>query len=177
MGMKTSLSDHRDVQEIDLRRRLQPFVITGLPRSRTAWLANLFTTDTTICYHDRPFTLDLADSGKVVGFSGPQLCLQFDEIVRFYPTAPWLIVLRDQDEARKATAEFTEIPDEWWQSRCHLIYDLCAKWQSQTVNYVELDDAKAMRTVWAHLLPGIPFDEERFNLLKNLSVQQRIPQV
>ncbi len=29
------------------------FLIIGLPRSRTAWLANFLTTDQTLCYHDK----------------------------------------------------------------------------------------------------------------------------
>ena len=173
--MKASLTEYR---EADMQKRLGPFFVTGLPRSRTCWLANLFTTDTTICYHDVPFDLAKVDCGKVVGFAGPQVCTQFTDICRFYPQAPWLIVLREQSEALaafKKVATNIEVPENYWRDRCHLISALCSKWQAMTVNFDELDSESVVRGAWAHLLPGIPFDAERYRLLCWMNVQQRAP--
>lgn len=174
LRLKTSLTDCR---EIETGVALQPFFITGLPRSRTAWLANLLTTDTTICYHDQPFDMDKVENGKVVGFSGPQVCLQFDEVRWIFPSAPWLIVLRDQSEALASFQRLVPVigvPGAYWEGRCQLITDLCSRWQARTVAFNALDDETEMRLVWAHLLPGIPFDAQRFELLKSFNVQQKI---
>jgi hypothetical protein len=170
--MKSSLSDCR---EVDMQKRLGPFFVTGLPRSRTAWIANLLTTDTTICYHDVPFSIGAVGGGKVIGFAGPQTCTQFTDVTRFFPSAPWLIVLRDRDEALRSLKKFTPVPDDYWNDRCHLISALCAKHQAMTVNFDELDNEEVVRGAWAHLLPGIPFDVERFNLLCTMNIQQQLP--
>jgi hypothetical protein len=178
--MKASLTEHRESR---LNCALQPFFVTGLPRSRTAWLANLLTTDTTICFHDVPFSIGAVDNGKVVGFSGPQVCKQFTEVCRFFPNAPWLIVLRNPDDAlasliyvkRKVEANVVPMPDGFWDARRELISALCLKHQVQTVTFEELDDEEVMRSVWAHLLPGIPFDSQRFDLLCKMNVQQKLP--
>ena len=174
---KASLSDHR---EIRYGIALQPFFCTGLPRSRTAWLANLFTTDTTLCYHDQKFDIGMVNDGKRVGFSGPEVCTQFTEVTRFFPNAPWLIVLREQSEALQAlnnvlpVGEVCTVPLDFWQGRCHLISALCAKHQSMTVNFTDLDNESVMRNIWAHLLPGIPFDSDRYQMLCKLKVEQKI---
>lgn len=172
--MKASLTEHRESR---LNCALQPFFVTGLPRSRTAWLANLLTADTTICFHDVPFSIGAVDNGKVVGFAGPQVCTQFTEVCRFFPHAPWLIVLREQSEALEAVrrcAPNVVVPEDYWKGRCHLISALCAKHQAMTVKFDELDRESVIRPVWAHLLPGIPFDSQRFDLLCKMNVQQKL---
>ncbi len=128
-----------------------------------------------MCFHDIPFSIGMVEGGKVTGFSGPQVCTQFTEVTRFYPNAPWLIVLREQSESLESFRRVAnvDVPEDYWQTRCHLISALCAKHQAMTVNFNELDDEGTMRLAWFHLLPGIPFDAQRFNMLCGMNIQQK----
>lgn len=158
----------------------KPFIITGLPRSRTAWLANLFTTDRTICHHDCAFSFEaIPDNDKIVGFSGPQLCLQFTEVANYFPTAPWLVVIRDGNDSLASFKKLAEpeitVTDKWWADRVHLISQICARYQVEVIRFDDLDNEREMRLAWAHLLPGIDFDVDRYKMLCKLNVQQEKP--
>jgi hypothetical protein len=40
------------------------------------------------------------------------------------------------------------------------------------VAFDQLNDLRTARRVWLHLLPGIAFDQSRWNLLQGFNVQQ-----
>jgi hypothetical protein len=69
---------------------MTPFFITGLPRSRTAWLANFFTTDHSFCYHDisrvgSVWAILESTSSDFVGDSDSGLLTLVDSLlIRFY---------------------------------------------------------------------------------------------
>lgn len=159
----------------------QPFYVTGLPRSRTSWLANLFTTDQTICYHDKPYSEHLLVNPRRVGFSGPEIVTQFDEINQKWPEAPWLVVFRKLEDSLSAFKVWSgtipgatdEVIDKFFHARADVIAHICTKPNVRAVEFSDLDDETTMRLVWAHLLPGIGFDLERWQLLCNLNVQQQ----
>ena len=91
---------------------MTPFFITGLPRSRTAWLANFFTTQTAFCFHDRckdgwtaawvEQSLKMVAQGFVpgspparythVGDADSGLMLIAPQLVVMFPDARWLFV-------------------------------------------------------------------------------------
>ena len=161
---------------------MNPFFVTGLPRSRTAWLANWLTTDRSICYHDQPYTFDLATvPQRVVGFAGPELIKQANAIFEHFPAAPWLVVMRDPEDALlsfKAWAGDRIEADEgtlrwFWYRRDFDINLISTRPRVETVKFNgDLDNLAVAKRVWAHLLPGIEFDPERWNMLTNLNVQQ-----
>lgn len=157
----------------------KPFFISGLPRTRTAWLSNLLTTDQTLCFHDTRFFDYLLVNPRRVGFSGPELVTQFDEIAAAFPEAPWVIVLRNKDEALNSFKLWAgdllpqdDVLEIFWRNRAHAVSGLCKHPNVFTVSYEMMDDEIIAREMWAHLLPGIPFDLERWQLLKKLNVQQ-----
>src|SRR5262245_11295408 len=71
---------------------MMPFFVPGLPRSRTAWLANWLTTDTSLCLHDVRYSKTLLQGGRRVGFAGPELLDQSNEILGAHPQSRWLVV-------------------------------------------------------------------------------------
>lgn len=88
-----------------------PFFITGLPRSRTAWLANLFTWGDSFCYHDALpdceslGELDIMLGGLPyleIGLSDSSLLLIWRALVRRYPTSKWVLIRRDKREALRS---------------------------------------------------------------------------
>lgn len=163
-----------------------PFFITGLPRSRTAWLANWLTTDASLCYHDRDFEAFLIErNGKRrTGFSGPELVIHSERIRECYPLAPWIVVLRNSETAFASTIKAMEnakfsFPlkdvEEWWQGRKNEVIHLCARPNVMIAEFSDLDQETVARRVWAHLLPGVGFDLERWKLVKTFNVQQKLP--
>jgi len=84
------------------------FFVTGLPRSRTTWLANLLTYGQTFCHHDLMNQVDSLNSFHdrltrpdvpCVGNSDSGLLLVHEKLMRLYPKAKWIIVLRNKEQA------------------------------------------------------------------------------
>ncbi len=89
------------------------FFVTGLPRSRTAWLANLLTTDRTLCFHepiepiDKLFNPAWAGGYAAIGCSDSMLVMRFEELSDAYLQAPWLYVQRDPEAALNSLLAFS----------------------------------------------------------------------
>lgn len=170
---------------------MSAFFVTGLPCSRTAWLANWLTTDRSFCHHDllgrvaglgeyqkamsqRPRTGD-ADSGLLACYS---------QVREIWPSAPWVLVRRDFDDAWQSLCRFVEsgpwsdkLPLTWeveqrmradWE---RAVADLSRLPQVMAVSYEALDDSDTLERVWKHLLPGHWFDRKRTEALQTLRVQ------
>lgn len=158
-----------------------PFFITGLPRSRTAWLANWLTTDASLVYHDVPLPMDLRGEWKQIGFSGPELVAEYEAMTRLYPGAKWLVVLRAADDARQSFLRWSAgvLPpnpafDELWRGRVEALARLTLKPNVKTVAFGDLEDCAQAAQVWHHLLPAQEFDAERWRVLNEMNVQQML---
>ncbi len=161
------------------------FIVTGLPRSRTAWCANWLTTDQSLCYHDERFDESLLVNPRRVGFSGPELIEQSDDILLDYVNAPWLVLLRNSDDARSAfQVHVKSIPGAWdvtgdaatdnlFELRAHKLAVISKHCTVKAIEWTELDNEQTAREVWTHLLPGIAFDVARWRLLCKFNVQQK----
>lgn len=157
----------------------KPFFITGLPRSRTAWLSVLMTTDDTICFHEPSRDIaNLDDLGKkfeseqhrYVGVSDSGLgFLASDILERFKPRT--LIVERPIQEV-EASLDAMGFPASNYCEALKAELDLVKDGPLvMRVPFQLLGDKRvAMRIFW-HLMPGIPFDEERFEALSWMNIQ------
>ena len=151
------------------------FFITGLPRSRTAWLANWLSTGEVFCYHDIA-TRMLSDVEELPGFferspykhtgvSDPSLGFFMQRIVDLVPRI--LVVDRDIEEVQvdmeriglpvSATNYLEVMRDHLWAVRHHP----SVLW----VPFERLDEQRVAQKIHLHLLPGVPFDETRFREL------------
>jgi hypothetical protein len=161
---------------------MNPFFVTGLPRSRTAWTANWLTTDNSICHHDIPFDKSLLNGREHVGFCGPEVVMQYNEIRQELPDAPWLVLLRNSRDAllsfRKVADPLLEVSEEamrkLWEEREYAIGSLTSRPGVECVRFEELDLEPVARSVWAHLLAGIAFDVERWRMLCDFNIQQDV---
>lgn len=151
------------------------FFITGLPRSRTAWLANWLSTGDVFCYHDIAARMisDIEQLPQVferspykhTGVSDPSLGFFMARIVDMVPRI--LIVDRDLDEVQAdctriglpmAETNFLEVMrDHLWAYRRHP----SVLW----VPFERLDEQRVAQKIHLHLLPGVPFDETRYREL------------
>lgn len=159
-----------------------PFFITGLPRSRTAWLANWLTTDHSLVYHDVPMPVDLRGEWKHIGFSGPELAEEYECLSRLYPSAKWLVVLRPESEAKasflKWSGDSLSVPeetfDQLWHERVKRLARVVASPNARMVEFNRLDEASEARKVWEYLMPELEFDASRWRVLNEFNVQQSL---
>ncbi len=160
--------------------RPTPFFVTGMPRSRTAWLAAWLTTDTTLCLHDSPANcLPPVVPGIRAGLSGPEVCMAFKDFTACWPESPWLIV--DRVDARLAFAPILRkhVPDlseaeldDWWKKRAAQLAIVANGRRTIMVGFEELDSLPMAKVIWRHLLGEKPFDEPRWRLMNDLNIQQ-----
>jgi hypothetical protein len=91
---------------------MNTFFVVGLPRTRSAWLANFLTNGDAICHHElmRSVT-DLAalrnklngtNTYAAVGDADPTLAGMLPEALAAFPEAYWVFVFRELDEAYEA---------------------------------------------------------------------------
>lgn len=165
-----------------------PFFITGMPRSRTSWLANLFTTGEQICEHDVLGHLPVADFIELVkrggfeGYSDTGLVPLFPRISGLFPVARWLLVLREPGDCLKSLLKATE--DTEWQEAARAAvenFDLAAYERGisqmirdsrvMVIRFESLDDYEAVMVAWRWLCPHLNLSRERFDLLTTLQVQ------
>lgn len=94
---------------------MKTFFIVGLPRSRTAWLANLLTYGDCFCFHEainrvsgtQQLPALFEQAGRtIVGDSDSGVPLMFPEIDLLFPDANYLFVHRDFNEALASTQKF-----------------------------------------------------------------------
>lgn len=155
------------------------FVIAGLPRSRTAWCAAFFSNYPAMCYHDRigtlenindlkylfrnPYYTHIGISDTVAGFFMPWVMEHLNAKVMVIdrdieavelslmqlnmPTGKYLDYMREQ------MRQYKNHPDVLWMP------------------FEALSDKRAMQKAWFHLLPGMPFDEERYEMFNRMNIQ------
>lgn len=167
---------------------LTPFFITGLPRSGTAWLANLFTTGKTLCFHE-PDPRDVvtainAQPGRRVGASDPTLVRKYSQIVKLWPDARWLYVARPLEDCFASLVKFSDlngvklnraIARQAMEEDRVIALTLMAK-HSHRFAAAEfgplMNDAEVAGQAWHWLVPEVKFDVDRWKLLGGLNVQQ-----
>lgn len=137
------------------------FFIVGLPRSRTAWLANFLSVGDTFCHHDlwskagslKEFTELLWQPGASnVGNSDPANALHFDALTQEYPDAEWLIVNRPIGEVhtscrRAGLADMTTL--ETLARKVEEVRACVPPGQLDEVDFVEVNAASI--APWARL--------------------------
>ena len=144
------------------------FMIVGLPRSGTAWLANWFTTERSICWHEPLWTRSLTELDEVkgaglFGISDTMLILMNADEINRHP-AKKLIVHRELDEVNVSLAKLglPAMRDEH-------------KWKLDEIGgfhitFHDLYNVERFRRAAEWLLP-VPFDSARYSLLRDLNIQ------
>lgn len=163
-----------------------PFFITGLPRTRTAWLANLFCTESTVCFHEPQQTVsELVRSYPWlrIGVADSTLPLKYGALRDVYPTARWLYVEREPAEAMRSFLRFTRehvkllgrhVQSFWamHHSATRVMYKAAGE-ELLVVKFEELHDPVVVTRAWEHLLPAsIPINPVRLDALQRLKIEQ-----
>lgn len=151
---------------------MKNFLILGLPRSRTAWLANFLTYKNSFCYHDllayckdeqelknkmNLFGYDFIGTADTAGFLLPKHDL--------FKHAPKVIIHRDSDDVIKSLENFlnASVSKKW----IRYIDEQLNKVKGLHVNYSEINNN--LEKIWHHCL-NVPYNHERAKLLSNFNV-------
>jgi hypothetical protein len=176
---------------------MDPFFITGYPRSRTAWLANLFSADGALCHHAllsnsrRGFPVTTISQALSltpllrVGVSDPLLTLHHADLMTAWPAARWLYVDRPREESFESMIKFDAGRSKATREMISMLFDFhdqCAAEliknpRVRVLKYSDLNQFHDMQAAWYHLIPGEPFNKSRFEALLKLRVEEFIPPV
>jgi len=141
------------------------FFVLGLPRSRTAWLANFLTYDGNFCYHeglDGCHTIEeyYNKVDGVKGDSGTGLML-----IDLPKDSPKVIIENDVEKSITFAKEVYGIYDPKF---FYFLKDKLDSVEGLRVNFEDINDS--LEQIWTHLI-GTPYDYERGELLRNMNIQ------
>jgi hypothetical protein len=169
------------------------FFVTGLPRSRTAWLANFLTHGpVSLCYHDilrvdpKLERLNALSGYQFVGDSDSALLLEWPRWVKQFPGARWVVINRPMVECLEsfmhrfnagrpypgAPTKIVELTQVFhFCDRLKRIAErgLPAE-QTLKVEFADLNKEETIRRVWDWCLPGVEFPRERWEMLHTFQV-------
>lgn len=172
------------------------FFITGLPRSRTAWLSLLLTHGSeSFCHHDglKGFSVkglvhEMRESGYTnTGDSDSALLLHLEEVIRLVPDAKWVIVNRDpvasMDSYWKefgtrypgSPKTYQGIVDAFKLATKLFERAGCMLPKALRVDFEDLESPISGQKIWSHCLPGVEFPLDRWKALDTFRVNV-IPQ-
>lgn len=173
------------------------FIITGLPRSRTGWLANLFTYGSCFCLHD-----GVRFGTKLEFWDRLEALAKFRQWIRWignsdsglplshqpgeFPGVKFIFVTRDRREAAESFATYFEnnpYPEQlpytrpaWMdvfnraQERLeHFKAGVPSEW-AHSVDFDGLNSVAVVEGIWNFIAPDEPFFKERFEQLDKLRV-------
>lgn len=161
---------------------MKPFLIVGLPRTRTAWLSNYFTTDDVLCFHDllldHPIHNIRRILGKRNGNADSALCLYPDIVLEWEMSKEINLLIIDrsieeclhsyQKAQQKENAPFD--PDQAFKAAI-FGYSEIKRWTtSPIIPYEQIDDR--IHEIHMHLTPQVTFSPARANMLRPLNITQ-----
>src|SRR6476646_10773267 len=91
---------------------MQTFLITGYPRSRTAWVSNLLTYGPSFCYHEpgcssaQFASLFKLARTKYVGVCEARAVIYWEKFMEAFPGSKVVVIRRDRSAVTKSLARF-----------------------------------------------------------------------
>lgn len=162
---------------------MKTFFITGLPRSRSSWMANFLTWGTTMCFHDGFVGYDLvgglvakmkAWKGDCVGHADPMNALFTDQLAAEFPDAKWVVVLRNPDDARQSSEKAFGWPADTSRAQTEVVReklgDVILLRNPMLVYFDDINYDVAM-SVARHVNPDWDCPRERAEMLCGFNVQ------
>ncbi len=157
------------------------FFVTGLPRSRTAWMSAFLTTGETLCYHEPSCHIakieDIStffDSTfyKHIGVSESSLGFFIEWILENIKPRT-LIIERDIAEVKESMRQIGLPMDRFYF--CELLQETLSQFRDhplvKVVHFNSLVHKRVMQDVYWHLMPGCAFDEERWAQFNGMSIE------
>jgi hypothetical protein len=147
------------------------FLVLGLPRSRTAWLANFLTYGDLFCYHEG---IDGCTSleeykEKIEGKGDSNTGLMLFDFEEHFPNAKIIIIDSDVDKAIEFGRDVFNVNIEFEMAIAKNRLD------KMEGLHIKLEDINSrLGEIWEYVSDE-PFDQERADMLVKLDVQMRNP--
>jgi hypothetical protein len=151
--------------------KVSNFFVLGLPRSRTAWLANFLTYDNHFCFHEAMNGCRSIDEYKEkLAYNGDSNTgMMLFNMNALFPDSPKVIIERDPKYAIDYCYKTYGSYDP------QLIYVLkegLDKIDGLRIRYDDIDNR--LQEIWEYLI-GDGYNKQRANLLKKLNIQVQDP--
>lgn len=162
----------------------KPFLITGLPRSRTAWMAVAASNDQSVCWHEPLSWLGHWEAvfhaiwpgrdHRYVGISDSALGFHLPEIIaRVAPRV--LVIERDIAEVEASGAALGIVQPKYLTLlKSALEYDHSL---IERVPYEVLTDDRVVASCLRHLMPGASIHMDRIKMLQRVNIQTDMDRV
>tara|TARA_R110000823_G_scaffold201784_1_gene332632 strand:+ start:6128 stop:6634 length:507 start_codon:yes stop_codon:yes gene_type:complete len=148
------------------------FFVTGLPRSRTAWLANFLTYGDNLCYHEGILGCKNIDEYiDKIGNGGDSntLLASFDH-TKFFPDAKVVII----DSTIEASVQYGwDYYNKDMTVPMHMLKVRLDGMRGLHVPFSEINNN--LKNIWEYLYEE-PYNEKRANMLVDLNIQMQNPQ-
>lgn len=159
------------------------FLIVGLPRSRTAWLAAFLTSGPVVCHHELVRSCpDLRDyvqafsKHPIVGDSSSAIPSCYNFAAPFLPAHRIAFIMRNPEQAQAATfamirneAGIEPVAERWDGIEARFNAMLAAHPEAPRYAFEDLDNEAAVKQL-SEYLTGQPFDRVRYGIMKDLRV-------
>lgn len=162
---------------------MNPYLILGLPRSRTAWLANLLTYGPSFCWHDglahcksKRELVQLFDSPehKYIGIADAGAALVFDELLKILPVMPRIVIIRRNPGDVLYSCEEAGLPitPHGILAMQDALAKIMANHEVCLVDFEDLDKALCCQNIWHYCTrDSTHFNLRRWAMLRSLNVQ------
>lgn len=157
------------------------FLVLGLPRSRTAWLANFLSNGAVACGHEllaECLTPDAlvprihALGGEVNGSAETAGSLFIGRLLRESPALRVVVVHRCKLAVADSLTRLGIEPGPGVLNLLAVKLSAAARYAGALcVEFTDLDSIDRLRQIWEHCAPGEPFDVQRAQRLTDLNVQ------
>lgn len=154
------------------------FFITGLPRSRTAWLANLLTYGRSYCFHEalrhgedlKPLFEGV--NADYIGDSDCGIPFYTDRILKDFPGAKFVMIERCAKDVQASLEKvFKEDMGEIMGLCLNKLQEFREKISPLVVRFEDLNNLSTLRQIWRHCLSDEPMNLSRTIMLKNFKVE------
>ena len=157
------------------------FFITGLPRSRTAWLSTFFTGNNCFCYHEILRTSNGVEGAvrkllnrkeMYVGNSDSSLPIWMDGIDHILRRSPIVIIERDINEVTNSLINLLGEHDyiRLLDLTLENLEIIKKRYNYISIDYNDLNKQSCLESIWDFCVPNIPFDKDKFEILKTINI-------
>lgn len=162
------------------------FLISGLPRSRTAWLSVFFTHYPSFCLHEgmgkydgdfKKMIAEISAAPHPVGNSDSSLSLYATEVIAAAASGQVKLAVVDRDLSA-VIPSLEKFYDGKYDAQCVLgsVYGghqlLLASSEAFVIRFEDLDDEEKVAQLYEHLIPGQPFPTAWYRQMRLLRVNQ-----
>jgi hypothetical protein len=168
------------------------FLITGVPRMRSAWLAALFSGDGVECWHDSTphggagelLGRASGSEAEFVGICDPcAACVYPREALEFFRGSPIIVIRRKEAESRAGLIRWAgREPSDWdalMRNHAWFIDHIWANREPKPawVQYEDLDDYDVVSSMYAVCTDGKRLSANKFELFDSLRIEQHLAKV